>query len=267
MIRQQHVAWATLLVSAGVHVWLFSVAPSQSRDVPAVMASSVTFQVVEAPAPEPPPDPLPEPVPEPEPPEPPPMAPEPKEPEPATPEPVDPSPAEPEAPESPTDGDPPPELQGTTLAAEDAAWAAPPGSGSERRGPLRAGVSRPVPTPSRRAAPAAPERNAPASPAAEALPLSQLSRPPQPPALGGALQRNYPSHARQQGKAGEAKVRARIEPSGRIQLAKVVQETSEGFGAACQKTLLASQWTAPLDKKGKPAATWVSYRCKFRIDR
>ncbi len=267
MIRQRHVGWSTLLVSAGVHVWLFSVAPSQPRDVPAVMASSVSFQLVETPAPEPQPEPLPEPAPEPIPPKPPAVAPEPMEPEPAPPESVDPSPVEPEAAETSTDGNPPPELQGTTLAAEDAAWAAPPGSGSERRGPMRAGVSRPVPIPSRRGATAPSPRLAPSSPAAEALPLSQLSRPPQPPALGGALQRNYPSHARQQGKAGEAKVRARIEPSGRIQLAKVVQETSEGFGAACQKTLLASQWTAPLDKKGKPAATWVSYRCKFRIDR
>jgi TonB family protein len=98
------------------------------------------------------------------------------------------------------------------------------------------------------------------------MPLSQLSKTPVPPPLANALERNFPLEARRQGKAGEAKVRARIDPSGRVGLARVTFESSDGFGSACQKTLLESRWTPPLDRKGKAVATWVTYRCKFRVD-
>jgi len=61
-------------------------------------------------------------------------------------------------------------------------------------------------------------------------------------------------------------VRARIDPSGHVGLANITFESGDGFGKSCQRTLLASVWTPPLDRKGKPVSTWVTYRCKFRID-
>lgn len=170
--------------------------------------------------------------------------------------------AEPEAAPDPA----PPELTGTTLVAEgEGDFSAEVGSGRARRGAIRAGVSQPAP---KRAVgvkkASAPPKRAPEPP--PAIPLAKLSKKPVPPDLGGALKKNYPPNARRQGRAGEAKVQARVEPSGSIGFAKVAFESEDGFGAACRKTLLASKWTAPLDRTGSPVATWVSYRCKFRID-
>jgi TonB family protein len=159
----------------------------------------------------------------------------------------------------------PPELTGMTLLADgEGPFSAEAGSGRVRRGAIRAGTSQPAPV--RRVVRRAPKPK-PAKPAPPtAIPVAQLSKKPVPPDLGSALKRNYPSEARRQGRAGEAKVRARIEASGSIRLAKVAFESENGFGKACRTTLLRSKWSAPLDKKGKPVATWISYRCKFRID-
>lgn len=261
MMNPNRIICAAFIASMGFHAWLFAAVPAKSPRALPLMASSVEFLVFEEP---PPPEPEPEvepPPPEPEEPPPPPV--ETEVPEPPPPEPM---PEAEEPPEVEPPADPPPELSGTTLAAEDgAAWSAPPGSGRERQGALREGVSRP--SAGRRAPRMSPRPSRPARPALPAaLPLSELSRPPHPPSLGDALRRNYPEQARQQGRGGEAKVRARIEPNGRVKQAKVVGETSAGFGDACKKTVLASKWTAPLDKKGRPAPTWVSYRCQFRVD-
>jgi TonB family protein len=97
-------------------------------------------------------------------------------------------------------------------------------------------------------------------------PLAQLSRKPVPPALALALERNYPAGARRQGKSGEAKVRALIDAFGRVISVTIAFESAPEFGAACKKTLLQSQWTAPLGQLGKPIATFITYRCKFRVD-
>lgn len=161
----------------------------------------------------------------------------------------------------------PPELTGTTLVAEgEGDFGAEVGSGRAREGAIRAGISKPAPA--RRVVVkkpgAAPSKKAPEPP--PTIPLASLSKKPVPPDLGGVLKQNYPPDARRQGRAGEAKVQARVEPSGSIGFAKVSFESEDGFGAACRKTLLASKWTAPLDRAGNPVATWVSYRCKFRID-
>lgn len=161
----------------------------------------------------------------------------------------------------------PPELTGTTLVAEgEGDFGAEVGSGRARDGAIRAGVSKPAPV--RRVVvkkpSVVPSKKAPEPP--PAIPLASLSKKPIPPDLGGVLKQNYPPDARRQGRAGEAKVQARVEPSGSIGFAKVSFESEDGFGAACRKTLLASKWTAPLDRAGNAVATWVSYRCKFRID-
>jgi hypothetical protein len=159
---------------------------------------------------------------------------------------------------------PPPELTGTTLVSEQGdGFTAPEGSGGAREGAILAGVSRPI-------AAEPPAREVPRvvakPPSSPELSLAELSRKPLPPALGSALERNYPKEARNLGKSGNAKVRARIEPSGEVRVAKIAFETSIGFGDACKKTLLASRWSAPLDRNGRPVATWVTYQCKFRVD-
>jgi TonB family protein len=155
-----------------------------------------------------------------------------------------------------------PELSGTTLVSDAAAagWSAPQGSGETREGPIHAQASR------REGPPLAATRGPSPPKPLPATPLTRLSKKPVPPPLEAALKRNYPASARSQGKSGEAKVRARIEPNGSVTLAKVTFETSDGFGSACRHTLLASKWSAPLDDGGKPVATWVTYRCKFRVD-
>jgi TonB family protein len=163
-------------------------------------------------------------------------------------------------PASPVAEAPAPELTGVTLtAAEGASFAAPAGNGAARDGAISTRTpGRPHPLgPALRSAPPAPPRT---------LPLSELSRPPSPPSLSDALERNYPRAARRLGESGDAKVRARVEASGEIRVAVIVSATSPDFGEACRRALIGSRWSAPLDESGRPAATQIYYRCKFRVD-
>ena len=245
-MTQQLAAGVCLGLSAAFHVWL---------------ASGVSLPEGQAPRRRPPvvvelalPPEAPPPVtlsPEPPPPQPRPVA---KAPPTAAPEPVAPEPAAVE-PEPRV-----PELTGATLVSDQAAaWSAPPGSGAARDAPIRAGLSR------SQAAPVVPARPALAA-TPEAIPLARLGRPPVPPALESVLRRNYPASARSQGQSGEAKVRVRIEPTGHVRTADITLESAAGFGEACRRTLLSSRWTAPLDRGGRAVATWITYRCKFRVD-
>jgi TonB family protein len=213
--------------------------------------------------PEPEAEPEPEPIPEPEPP--PPKPPTPKRlPEPApapAPEPAAPDPELDPLPEAPAPTEP--ELTGTTLvAAASNGIALPAGNGEARRGVVTAGARRNAP---RRPTPAEP-KPVPA-PTTKTVPLSALSRKPVPPPLMGLLERHYPAEARRMGLAGEARVRALIAADGRIVQTRIAAQSAAGFGAACSTALRQSRWEPPLDRRGKPAATWITYRCKFRIDR
>jgi protein TonB len=156
--------------------------------------------------------------------------------------------------------EPEPELTGRTLTTADASWSAPAGNGAERGATLGVGTAAPRPSP-RAAPPSAPP---PAAPITQ--PLAKLSRKPVPPSLAAALERNYPSDARRLGKSGEAKVRALIDARGHATRLTVTSESSPGFGAACQKTLLQSQWTPPLGPHGEATGTFVTYRCRFQIN-
>jgi protein TonB len=254
-MNQVLVGYAALTGSLLVHVWAIvgSPAPVELRRASRPPSLVQLFDAPRQPEPEP------EPPPPPEPPKPPeketPVLP-PKAPEP------DPTPVE-EA-RAETAEPSPPELTGTTLlGAQGEGFTAPQGSGGAREGAILAGVSRPIaPKPTRHDT----ARVAAKPPSTPVLSLKELSRKPVPPALGSALERNYPSDARSLGKSGNAKVRARIEPSGEVRIATIAFETSSGFGDACKKTLLGSRWSAPLDRSGRPVATWVTYQCKFRVD-
>jgi TonB family protein len=97
--------------------------------------------------------------------------------------------------------------------------------------------------------------------------LERLSRPPRAPSLDDALLAHYPRAAREQGQPGRAVVRARILPDGRVGETRVLMASAPEFGRACQATLNASRWSAPLDEQGRPVATEVSYACQFEVTR
>jgi TonB family protein len=97
--------------------------------------------------------------------------------------------------------------------------------------------------------------------------LTSLSRPPRAPALDEALRTNYPAEARAQGLPGHALVRARILADGRVGDTRILLASAPEFGRACQRTLSGSRWSAPLDKRGQPVTTEVSYQCQFEVSR
>jgi len=97
------------------------------------------------------------------------------------------------------------------------------------------------------------------------VPVGDLSARPSPPALGAALERNYPADARQRGLSGTAKVRARIDPDGVVRQVTLVDESASGFGTACSRTLNGSRWAAPKDKAGRSVATEIRYTCRFVV--
>jgi TonB family protein len=148
----------------------------------------------------------------------------------------------------------PVDLGGVTLTNDGsgASWAAPAGNVAVKPSVPRALTA------------TAPPRAAPSVPSTVAA--ADLSQKPAPPALDGALARNYPPELRRRGVGGVAVVRVRIEPDGSVRIASVVSETQSGFGDACRRTVLGSRWVAPRDRSGRPAATFVSYTCRFRVD-
>jgi TonB family protein len=169
-----------------------------------------------------------------------------------------PSPARPPAP-----ADAPVDLTGVTLTGDGAGWSSVVGNGEH--------MDRPIETPRSIATTAnpavasrAPSRPAAADPAV--VPLASLSRRPVPPRLDSVLRSHYPADARQRGLSGVAVVRARIETDGRVRIASVLSESYAGFGEACRRTLLGSDWLPSQDRVGRPVATEVSYTCHFKVE-
>lgn len=210
--------------------------------------TQLRFDVVERPEPaaEPPPPPLPKPEPVR-----PARAPEPKR-------------AAPPEPPPPVNEAPPVAAGGVTLAAEGTgnAFSMPLGSGGSLE-PTRVRAPSPVnvPVPTK---PAPAPASAPSGP--QVVAVSDLSAKPTPPALGPALERNYPADARRRGLSGTAKVRARIDPDGVVRRVTLLEESAAGFGNACSRTLNGSRWAAPKDKAGRSVATEIRYTCRFVVD-
>ena len=241
-----------LAIAASVmaHVGALRSLPSHSLS-PASSRSLVAFRVAE-------PKPLP-PLP-PEPP-PPPELPKPK------PKPALPKRATAREEERPVEPPPPPVgLSGRTLTAEGAgaSFEAPAGDGSERSAPIQAGPAT-SPPPKIRVTEPRPQAPAPKKAEVTTVPLKDLRRRPEAPALASALARNYPDDLRRRGQGGEAIVRARVDADGRVRVASVASESDSGFGAACQRTLVGSTWSPPLGPDGAPVATWIRYTCRFRV--
>jgi TonB family protein len=152
--------------------------------------------------------------------------------------------------------------EGVTLAGDGSgnAFSMPLGNGGALE-PARHRAPEPVNTP----APLL-SRPAPAAPQPPLVPVSDLSSRPTPPALGTALERNYPADARRRGLSGTAKVRARIDPDGVVRRVTLVEESAAGFGGACSRTLTGSRWAAPKDKAGRSVATEIRYTCRFVVE-
>ncbi len=99
------------------------------------------------------------------------------------------------------------------------------------------------------------------------VPLGNLERRPTPPPnLNGLLQDNYPATAKRQGIEGEARVKIRLLPSGRVRILRVVTETWNGFGQACVQTLQqAPNWSPAIGPEGQPVATELTFSCSFDV--
>lgn len=95
--------------------------------------------------------------------------------------------------------------------------------------------------------------------------LADLSRAPIAPALDAALERNYPSAARDAGTSGTAVVRVRIAGSGRAEVVRILSASADEFGEACRRTLRGSVWQPPLDGHGLAVSTEISYTCRFEV--
>jgi TonB family protein len=168
---------------------------------------------------------------------------------------VNPEPATPAAP-------PAVDLRGVTLTNDDgAAWSSAVGNGSAFDGPVG-----PVGRVPARAAVPAPTAVAARAPEIPVVAVADLSSRPVPPELASDLRAHYPADARQRGIGGSASVEVRIEPDGRVRSVSMQGETFPGFGDACRKTLLGSQWSAPRDKQGRAVATRIRYTCRFVVD-
>lgn len=157
----------------------------------------------------------------------------------------------------------PVDLTGTTLTASEGAWTAPRGNGRASAGPIRT-PRRGGPLVARRPTPN-PRSVRPEARTADVA-ADSLSRPPRPPKLDALLESNYPAFARSRGIGGEALVRVRIRPDGRVGAVTVISESQAGFGSACRATVQGSRWSPPLDASGRKVGTTVHYRCRFRVD-
>lgn len=156
----------------------------------------------------------------------------------------------------------PPVNEGVTLSGDGSgsSFAMPLGNGGALE-PTRVRALSPVNVP----APVAPAPT-PAKLEPALVPVGDLSSRPAPPALGSALERNYPADARRRGLSGTAKVRARIDPDGVVRRVSLLEESGPGFGTACTRTLTGSRWAAPKDKAGRAVATEIRYTCRFIVE-
>jgi len=243
MHRRRLLPWtiAASFVLHGVAYASLGAAPTIPK--PALRKTELRFDVVDRPKP-----------PAPEPPR------EPPKPEP--PKPKARKAAEPEPPPVATAPPPTAPSEGVTLAGDGAgsAFAMPLGNG----GALSPTLVR-TPAPANLPAPPAPV-TPPLRSEPPLVPVADLSSRPSPPALGPALERNYPVEARRRGQSGTAKVRARIDPDGVVRRVSLLEESAAGFGNACSQTLSGSRWAAPKDKAGRAVATEIRYTCRFVVE-
>jgi outer membrane biosynthesis protein TonB len=160
----------------------------------------------------------------------------------------------------------PVDLTGVTLTGDDGSgWSSMTGNGQSMAAPIRSAVIAPPQTKkSEKDSDGAVLGNS--GPKIDVVALRDLAAKPSPPALNSKLLANYPQGAKRQGIAGKASILARIDADGVVRQARTLAESSEGFGAACRKTLLGSVWSPPRDRSGRAVSTQIHYTCDFRVD-
>jgi protein TonB len=168
------------------------------------------------------------------------------------------NPAEPET--------PPPQMTGRTLtdpSEGDKAWSSLTGNGEAMQGPL---IANPAGSPTGKSITVVAPPGPPAPPPGPRfVALKDLARAPRAPNLDDALEKNFPTRARNQGISGSAALRAQVLPDGRIGAVTRMSESSAGFAEACERTLRGSRWSPPLDRGGLPVATEITYTCRFDV--
>ena len=161
----------------------------------------------------------------------------------------------------------PVDLTGVTLTVENgASWSSAVGNGDNIDAPLRSPVIA-TPEPTLSADSSRFKSNLVKDGGlVPVVTLRELSFKPVPPSLNRQLASNYPPKAKRLGISGKSVVTARVDADGVVWVVKTVFESSEGFGVACQRTLMNSRWTPPRDKDGRMVATQVQYTCDFRVE-
>jgi protein TonB len=165
-------------------------------------------------------------------------------------------------PAPPVQAETPADFTGVTLTNDGPGpgWSSATGNGQSMTGPIGTPGAR-VTGRSRDGAEGGPRLAGP-----HTLKLADLSQPPRAPLLDGALESNYPTEARKRGLAGNAVLRVRIMPDGRVgDLTVLAESGGGGFGEACRRTLRSSVWSPPLDREARPVSTIVSYTCRFEV--
>jgi protein TonB len=151
------------------------------------------------------------------------------------------------------------DFAGVTLTAEDgnATWATVVGDGTAIKGP----VVTPRKNPARQSSvPAA------STSATSHKPAVDLSRPPKPPEnLDALLTKYYPERAKTQGIEGQAVLRVRIQPDGRVANMNVVRESYTEFGRACMEHLKSTRWAPAQDRYGRNIMFDITYTCRFEV--
>jgi hypothetical protein len=151
------------------------------------------------------------------------------------------------------------DLTGVTLTsgADEGAWVSAVGNGAP--------LTRAIGVGSRTEAASA-RSDAPEAAPPRVVAVTDLSDAPVAPNLDRVLARHYPEDARRRGLAGQATVRIRIAPSGRVVAATPLGESAPGFADAGGRAVRGSVWSAPRDRRGRPVATDVKYVCRFRVE-
>ncbi|MCP4676262.1 MAG: energy transducer TonB [Deltaproteobacteria bacterium] len=97
------------------------------------------------------------------------------------------------------------------------------------------------------------------------VPIKNLSKRPKP-KNGNISMPTYPSKARDEGIEGKVVLQVFISKHGRVTRVRIMQEPGGGLGQAARRSMLGEKWTLPLDKKGRPVATVITYSYRFVLD-
>lgn len=102
--------------------------------------------------------------------------------------------------------------------------------------------------------------------------VSQPAKPPrpavlpvQPPAAWKNLAERYPPEALAMQQAGWARLKLRVQKTGRIQVLGVTSASAAEFGLACSRALGGTVWTPARDAAGHAMAFDIDYKCEFTL--